>query len=799
MNETNLFSSALSAQNRHVKFLQSTEGNLSTYYFGRKLSVTANSSTLFPKINMIDTIMSYKPDPYNPMQFLINAFVDEIIESEWTLDVESSLAGQERLTDLWEDKLNKLHAKSKRRTNLRRLLFEMFFHAYFAMYFDGTRWWPLTAYDIIPGDASIPTWEDQPYILRLTKASKKYIIDNVKYNQECAAFLEGMEDLDETIIYDIWCKDLNSNIAYLQNGKVLYKQEFPVEKTYPFFGAVDTEMVNSFYTVPVTLLLSELLSKFQNSLKSIEKSSKSTGNPLLVYDVDSGIDIDQVVSRMKEEYQQIVVGKNREGDIGYKAPAAMPSYAVNMPDVFMGQMMRHLGINDAFLGNPMAGVRERGALTNLIKASFRKLESKVILIEEAFTDMDNYVLDFYNAHKDKFAKNFDLKTPEEFFVGAKLTAKDSLTQFLNKDTSEEKNLTMNKYRGGLISQRTALKELGHMQPDRIMKEQREESMERELFKVDVQKKVTSSVDKNPVTLAYEKLKGRLNNKFWLVPIDGDRVVVRVSSEDRKEAAKLLVGLDNKILIKVVKEKEPVPSDQVTMEVPLTSPAPTPAPVAPAFGGNTQYPQRTQYPQKQQFAKPAPEVTPEAAPAEGTSLDELINQLKGVPAVAETPASKPAIGNESGAEKGAVDVERETQLQVDELIEATLKNREVIDATPELIRNDALYFNEPIAKNMAEGKQLAFIKPKRMNELLEEEFLLAGKKIYGVLTVRQIINDFDFENTFKYHKLTDASRQKNWGDSPLYLYIYDFKPFKTPVDYTPEPGARNIIKITNAKI
>ena len=79
MNETNLFSSALAAQNRHVKFLQATEGNLSTYYFGRKLSITANSSTLFPKINMIDTIMSYKPDPYNPMQFLINAFVDEII------------------------------------------------------------------------------------------------------------------------------------------------------------------------------------------------------------------------------------------------------------------------------------------------------------------------------------------------------------------------------------------------------------------------------------------------------------------------------------------------------------------------------------------------------------------------------------------------------------------------------------------------------------------------------------------------------------------------------------------------
>jgi len=786
MNETNLFSSALAAQNRHVKFLQATEGNLSTYYFGRKLSITANSSTLFPKINMIDTIMSYKPDPYNPMQFLINAFVDEIIESEWTLDVESSLSGQEKLTDLWEDKLNKLHTKSKRRTNLRRLLLEMFFHAYFAMYFDGSRWWPLTAYDIIPGDPSIPTWEDQPYILRLTKVSKKYIIDNIKYNQDCGTFLDGMEDLDDTMIYDIWCKDLNSNIAYLQNGKVLYKQEFPVEKQYPFFGAIDTEMVNSFYTVPVTLILAELLTKFQNSLTGVEKSSKSTANPLLVYDVDSGIDIDQVVSKMREDYKQVVVGKNREGDIGYKAPAAMPSYAINMPDVFMGQMMRHLGINDAFLGNPMAGVRERGALTNLIKASFRKLESKVILIEEAFTDMDNYVLNFYGAHKDKFMKNFELKTPEEFFVGSKLTATERLTQFLNKDTSEEKNLTMNKYRGGLISQRTALKELGHMQPDRIIKEQQEESMQRELFKVDVQKRVASTAIKNPLTTAYEKLKGRLNNKFWLVPIEGDRVIVKVHADDKKEAAKLLLGFDDKIFIKVIKEKEVVPVDQTTMEVPMTSP-PVQAPVVQA---PTQ-PQRQQFQQKQPVA--AQEVQPVAeVTSEGTSLDDLISQLKGA-----TPAEK--LVETAGAEKGAAPIEREVKPMVDELIAATIANKKTIDATSEMMKLNALYFNEPIAKNIAEGKQTAFIKPKRMNELLEEDYLLAGKKVYGIVTVRQILDDFDFNNTFKYHRLTDASRQKNWGDSPLYLYVYDLQLFKKPVDYTPEPGAKNIIKITNPSI
>jgi hypothetical protein len=155
--------------------------------------------------------------------------------------------------------------------------------------------------------------------------------------------------------------------------------------------------------------------------------------------------------------------------------------------------------------------------------------------------------------------------------------------------------------------------------------------------------------------------------------------------------------------------------------------------------------------------------------------------------------------ESGAERGAVPTPRETKPFLDELVEATLKNRKKIKPTADLMRLKALYFKEPIAKNLATGKQLVFLKPKNMPELLEEKFLLAGKKVYGVITVREIIDDFDFEETFKYHQMTDASRQKNWGDAKLYLYVFDFEEFETPVDYDVEPGAKNIITIKNPKI
>ena len=799
MNEENLFKSALLAQDRHVRFLNATEDNLSNYFFGKKISLGANTSTLYPRLNLVDAIASNRPNPDNPVYYLVNAFIDEIIESEWTLDVS---AKDDLISDIWEDKIKSVHRKSKRRIHFKKLILEMFTHAYFGIYFDGDKWYPLTSYDVFPGDASIPTWQEQPFITRLTKVKKNYIVDNLNYNKSCDSFLSSLSDLNDVFVYDIWCKDLNKNVAYLQNGEILYSQEFPVKGIYPIFGAVDTELINSFYTVPVMLVLSELLKEFQESISSIKKSSKSIANPLLVYDVDSGIDIDAVVQKMKQDYKQIIVGKNREGDIGFRAPGNLPGYAINMPVSVIDQMMKFLGINDAFLGNPMAGVRERGALTNLIKASFRKLESKVILLEEAFSDLDNYIIAYYKDHNKKFKETSDFETPEDFFLVKDVEAEERLTQFLNKDNTEEKNLTMNKFRAGLISQRTALKELGHTQPDKIIKEQQNEAMLRELFKVDVQRRTSEMARKDSLVLAFEKLKGRLQNKFWLTPIEGDKVVVSVHSSDKDKAAKLLLDLNDKVLIKVVKEKEERPADQDSMDI-------RQQPMVPEVESVSQQPIPEQQVQVQAATPAAEEITSNEellkkvaelsgqAPNKEEETKEEEKDIQSFLKELEGTSKKPE--RESGAEKGAVPTPRETKPFLDELVEATLKNRKKIKPTADLMRLKALYFKEPIAKNLATGKQLVFLKPKNMPELLEEKFLLAGKKVYGVITVREIIDDFDFEETFKYHQMTDASRQKNWGDAKLYLYVFDFEEFETPVDYDVEPGAKNIITIKNPKI
>ena len=110
MNEENLIKSVLLAQDRHVRFLNATEDNLSNYFFGKKISLGANTSTLYPRLNLVDAIASNRPNPDNPVYYLVNAFIDEIIESEWTLDVS---AKDDLISDIWEDKIKSVHRKRK--------------------------------------------------------------------------------------------------------------------------------------------------------------------------------------------------------------------------------------------------------------------------------------------------------------------------------------------------------------------------------------------------------------------------------------------------------------------------------------------------------------------------------------------------------------------------------------------------------------------------------------------------------------------------------------------------------------
>ena len=118
---------------------------------------------------------------------------------------------------------------------------------------------------------------------------------------------------------------------------------------------------------------------------------------------------------------------------------------------------------------------------------------------------------------------------------------------------------------------------------------------------------------------------------------------------------------------------------------------------------------------------------------------------------------------------------------------------IIEPTNEMLDGEALFFSEPAARDMWSGKQKAFIKTRYMPDLIDKPMLLAGEKIYGIITVKQIAKDFDFETMKEYHMVSDEDRDKRWKDKQLYLYAFEMQPFETPLNYDVPNGANNIIR------
>ena len=780
-----IFNKVLSSQSEHSKFLLATQKNLSIFYFGKDISLMQNTvMSLFPKVNMVNSLQTYSPEPYNPLQYLLNAFMDEITGSDWDITVSQyPYRGEESeiVCDFWEEILKDTHARSKRRKYFKPLLLEMLLHGYSCMYYDGWKniWYPLTSYQVIPGDSQICNWENQPMITRITKATGSWI----KCNCDDISGFELLNEENEYKLYDVWVKDKDLNILYTDSGKVVYSQCFPHPKIYPFFGPIDSDILNSFYSVPVVLTLSQLLYKYQDSVEAIETSAASIARPMLVYDVDSGIDPDQVVEGIESRYKNIMVGKNREGDINYKQPAGLPQYAINQSNDVLSQMMRVLGINPAFLGNPMAGVRERGALSSLIKASFRELSSKAKLLEEAFSELDDYILRFNRAHRTVFGQNQGIKLQDIFFPESKLTVKDYLVEFSSKDTSEEKGLSISKYRNGLISQELVLKELGYNQPRKIIRQQAAEAKQKEIDKIDLQSEIRDMVNKNILQRISEKLKGRLEFRYWLTPIAGNRVLVKVDPRDMVNAGRLLAKYEDVVEF----ENNDVDMYEGVGENPTEYQSTKEVASTPSLKEQTDAEQQQEI-QAQMPQAPAEEEqvqqqeegmqTPQGTTAPSSDKIEMLRQL-----IAKKNATAPEQLEEVGTTQ---EIEKPSE------IEDSMRMLGVIQPTPEMIASRALFFSEPTAKNMWNGKQKAFIKTRYMPDLVDEPMLLAGSKLYGIITVKQIAKDFDFEKMREYHLVSDEDRDKRWGSKQLYLYAFEMQPFEIPLSYDVPNGANNII-------
>lgn len=766
-----IYQKVLDAQVRHTKYLTATEKNLSYFYFGKLVSMVKQN--VFPEMDVLSALSSYSPEPYNPLSYLVSAFMDEIANSELRTNVRPwPVAGKEpyeSFSDYLEDYIAEIHRISNRKSFLRAIVFELLCHGYFGIYTDGFRYWFLSSYELIPGDPLIPNKEDQPFWIRKTKARKATLakIPGIDLTKEQIPELDIAGDLDNIGLYDVWSKELDFNICLTEGGQKVYSQNFPYPKVYPIFTGVDTELLNSFYTIPLMHKLCKLLEKFQDSVSSTEESGKSIAKPLLVYDADAGIDINMVQRALKEGYKHIIIGKNREGDIGFRAPGSLPGYAVTMPDRIVDEMMKHLGLTQMFLGTPMAGVRERGALTRLIKASFRKLASKAALIEQAFSDLDMYLIEYLRAHQLKASNKFNLKSVEEIFTDSKITyiPQESIAGFSSEDTYENKMLTLSKWRTKLISQEQALGELGHHQPKKLIAQAREEVKAGQEFATKLRAEIETARPKSLLDQVASRLRSDPAIKFYLSPLRDDKVLVRCSAENAKRVAFLLSDVSNQVLIEPWQKKlvPPKPVEPVKEE--------TPPPTAP----------------------PTPEIkgTP-VVPSEETRGRPSL-KLPKLPVKVEEPEKTEVPAHASPAIKPKFSEE-----ELRDLIRLSKTIR--MGDVKNYLAYPGIYIQEPHAEWIFLGKKILLVKSKDFSEeVLDQPHLLCGlNRVYGVLIVRKIVEDFDFEGLKKYHLVTSRERKKWWRDHKLYLYMFEFHPFEKPLEYEREPGAQTFIREVKIK-
>ncbi|MBU2007457.1 MAG: hypothetical protein KKF08_18970 [Gammaproteobacteria bacterium] len=788
MNTSKIFSRVIDAQEKHQQFLDATQKNISYFLFGKNIDLVKKSTpTTLPIVDILSVINNFNPSPDNPLHNIVSAFTDEISVSDFKTTVKPyPVEGKEpydSYADTLESYLGKIHRESRRRTYMKAISFEMLCHGYFGIYFDGLRYYFLTAYDLIPGDKGVLEPEMQPFWIRKTQANRAVLQKcGVDPTTETAIF-GTLDELEMFAVYDVYVKSQDLNIGFTQSGKVLYNQPMRAPKNYPLFVANTSELINSFYPVPIMSALVQKLKDFQDAQASIKESSSSIAKPILVYDDDAGIDVNKLLTALKQGYKHVIVGKNREGDINFKAPGQLPAYAQMLPSQIEEDIMKDLGLNKAFMGFASQGARERGALARLIKTSFRRLASLSGLIEDVFTDLDKYIIDYTQAHRISLHNNVGFDIEEIFGGSVTYVPSERFTAYSTEDSYENKMFIMNQWRSKLMPSIDALEQLGDNQPKKTLGKIKQEALDQQVTMIENQKKAMSQQNLSMFDIVSGKLNAQLKFRYYLSPLSGNKMLVKVSVADAKMAAFMLADMTNDVMIEPTLDFEEKPLEQDNPAPPLP-PAPvyptvdqtsqpiteSPIPAAPAVPGE---------PTGETRGRPAT-ATPEAvvpnAPQDLRSGSTASQELKQEPTPVPTELVAPVVT------EGFNPDEINTYLSKTKVLYDIEKYKDL----------PAMYIVEPHAKWIYLGRKMALVMATDSPEALNKPMLFAGKQVYGVIILRKIISEFDFKATQKYHLVNDRERMRWWGDKPVYMYLFEFFPFKYPESYVKVPGIQTFI-------
>ncbi len=488
----------------------------------------------------------------NPINYLILNFAEEIDNSKSVIDVETEPEQEPYLSfaEFLELRLKEIHHKSKKDSLIKNLTINLLTEGLVVAYLNKDKYEIIKPSEFFVGHPKEPFLEKQPFVVRktyLTASKFASLLEKDKQNR----ILSYYKPDDEICVFVVYSKD-DRKKYWIPKGLNEIVKEFPFDGDYPFRVCADRETLETFYPIPLVLKIYPTLKENQEFKEFLSNHFKRMCSGIITIDKEARINQDLLNFALRENFRNIVLEKSRDGNIDVIKPPEIPVEELKLIQDQDLEIQKHIGILDYFLGKG-GSVREKGAMSLVFSGALRRIKSKANLLLRFFEEIDEYYLNKF-LKENKLA--FDGKTISEYFNKAIFRPKEKFIGFSNEDPEKLSALVLRKYKGGLLSKRRALRELGEERVNTLIREiekEREEMLRQEL---ELKEKYAQEIKGEDIISQIEKRVKSQTDIYELVKTPEGKIEVRVLPKDVVRVSFALADYSDLVRIrKLVEEKK----------------------------------------------------------------------------------------------------------------------------------------------------------------------------------------------------------------------------------------------------
>jgi len=350
--------------------------------------------------------------------------------------------------------------------------------------------------EVILASDSIDNIQNQPWIARQLTTNisnlKRFVKNNFSNDKEridkIYQHLALLEPSATITLYDFWSKVEGGQNTLLTSGGVeIYSKPWPFNylNLYPFFQYKDIPILKRSRSISTVSMLIALQERFGKETRQIRENAEYVGNPPIVVDVESGVDINKIEGRPR-----LIVRKYKEGDFRIERVPSLPAYVQALPRETYQQMLKNAGWNELMMQARVGGgQREKGALAILLRSGYVQLNPKLKNLKSAIDQANEIFKGLLFDYSATVSKSIERKagkiylsfSPQDWKGIYRSNCRISGLELEKEQMDRNQVFAARKL--GLFSKRKALEELGVKDVDKVLEDLEEEEKSRLKFEV----------------------------------------------------------------------------------------------------------------------------------------------------------------------------------------------------------------------------------------------------------------------------------------------------------------------------